>query len=82
MAESEEEKKYTAKVIVSSLGNERRTILFNEMAKEEIQKLIQTVTASFDYVRTNTALFLTGSDGQMIWVNLENVALIEVQVVD
>lgn len=82
MSESTEEKKYNVRLVVSCLGNERRTINFQELSKEETQKMVETVTAAFDYVRTSTALFLTGSDGQMTWVNLENVVIIEVQVVD
>ena len=74
-------KKHEVRVIISSLGNERRNINFGEMDDDGIQRLIQTVSNSFATVRAGHALFLTGSDGVVVFANLDNVAFVEVQIV-
>jgi hypothetical protein len=77
----EETQKYEVRVVVSSLGNERRNISFGEMDDDQLQKLIQTVSVAFHSIRTSHALMLTGSDGVVIFANLDNVAFVEVQIV-
>lgn len=72
---------HEVRIIVSSLGNERRTVVFQDQTTEEAQRIVNTINASFGTIRTNEALLLTGSDGQAVFVNLSNVAFIEVQVV-
>ena len=68
------------RVVLSSLGNERRTIKFDNMSDEKIQNLIQTMNNAFGTVRTGSSLLITGSDGVVILANLDNVAFIEVHI--
>lgn len=75
-----ETKKYNVQVIVSSLGNERRTISFNDVEQDQVKTIIQTAEAAFATLRTNESLLLTGSDGQIVLVNTKNVVFIEVRV--
>ena len=74
------EEKHDVRVIVSSLGNERRNVLFKDQNTEEAQKIVGIVSAAFGTIRTNEALLLTGSDGQILFAHLSNVVFVEVQV--
>ena len=76
----EEEKKHDAHVTVSSLGNERRTVVFRELTREQSQEIIKTIQLSFETLRSTDSLLLTGSDGQIVFVNLKNVVFIEVRI--
>lgn len=81
MSENEEvEEKYNVRVVISSLGNERRTINLGERSKEEAQSVIRTVDACFEVIRRSRALMLTGEDGIVVFANLDNVAFVEVHV--
>ena len=71
---------YDVRVIISSLGSERRNIQFKDMTKDQSQELIQTVNSAFDTVRRGSSLLLTGSDGIVVFANLDNVVFIEVQI--
>lgn len=68
------------RVIVSSLGNERRSIPFADLDDEAIQRLIQTVNNAFGTIRSSQSLLLTGSDGVVVFANLDNVVFVEVQI--
>lgn len=72
---------HDVRVVISSLGSERRTIKFDGMEDEKVQSLIQTVNSAFGTVRISKALLLTGSDGVVVFANLDNVAFVEVHVV-
>lgn len=76
----EEETKYQVRVTISSLGNESRSIKFGEMTDAEIQKLVQTVNTAFHTVRMSQSLQLVGSDGVVVFANLDNVAFVEVHI--
>lgn len=76
----EVEETHEVRVVISSLGNERRTLVFKDQTTEETQKIIGTVSGSFGTIRTNEALLLTGSDGQILFAHLNNVVFVEVQV--
>lgn len=73
-------KKHNVRVIIASLGNERRTINFGEMDEDRVQEIIQAINNSFGTIRQSNALLLTGSDGVVIFANLDNVAFVEVHV--
>jgi len=79
---ADEEKKFDVRVVISSLGNERRVIAFNELTQEQSGKLINDTHSAFDTVRKSSALLLSGSDSQIVIVNLDNVLFVEVQVLD
>jgi hypothetical protein len=78
----EEEKKFDVRVVISSLGNERRVIAFTGFTKEQCGKLVSDTHSAFDTVRKNSSLLLSGSDGQIVIANLDNATFIEVQVLD
>lgn len=77
---SESEQKHNVRVTISSLSNERRTINFSEMDDDGVQQLVQTVNNAFGTVRASHALLLTGSDGAVVFANLDNVAFVEVHI--
>ena len=72
--------KYRTRVIISSLGNERRTIELGELDQDHIQSAIRTVDAAFQTVRHSNSLMFTDKSGIVIFANLDNVAFVEVQV--
>ncbi|HJS82130.1 MAG TPA: hypothetical protein VJ742_04765 [Nitrososphaera sp.] len=78
--EVEEGKKYDVRVIINSLSNERRNVLFKQQTEEEVQKIIAAVSDCFGVIRANSSLLLTGSDGLVVIANLDNVVFIEVQI--
>lgn len=80
MPDDNEPVKHNVRVIVSSLGSERRNIVFKDMDEKRIQDLIQTVNNAFGVIRQSDALLLTGSDGQIVFANLDNVAFVEVHI--
>ena len=71
---------HNVRVIISSLGNERRVIALNSLNDKQVQEVIQTVNNAFGTVRASSALLLTGSDGVVTFANLENATFIEVHV--
>lgn len=79
MTESDPEKRYTVRITISSLGNERRNVSLTDLSKEKIEQLLDTLSAGFNTVRTNSSLLLTDADGQVVLANLDNVVFIEVQ---
>lgn len=72
---------HNVQVTISSLGNERRTIIFDSMTDEKIKGLIEEVRLSFGTVRVSNALLLSGSNGVVVFANLDNVAFVEVHIV-
>jgi hypothetical protein len=80
MSEVEEEQKFDVRVVISSLGNERRIITFNGLTKEQCAKLVSDTHSAFDTVRKNSSLLLSGSDGEIVIANLDNVSFVEVHV--
>ena len=81
MAEEDKEKvKHDVRLTISSLGNERRTILYKEQTDEEVRRMLETVSGAFGTIRTNESLLLTGSDGQIVIAHLKNVVFVEVHV--
>lgn len=81
MTSNDEETTHNVQVTISSLGNERRTIRFDSMTDEKIKALIEEVRLSFGTVRVSNALLLSGSDGVVVFANLDNVAFVEVHIV-
>lgn len=81
MTSDDEETTHKVQVTISSLGNERRTIRFDSMTDEKIKALIEEVRLSFGTVRVSNALLLSGSDGVVVFANLDNVAFVEVHIV-
>ncbi|HEY0771761.1 MAG TPA: hypothetical protein VGD31_15655 [Sphingobacteriaceae bacterium] len=81
MTSNDEETTHNVQVTISSLGNERRTIRFDSMTDEKIKVLIEEVRLSFGTVRVSNALLLSGSDGVVVFANLDNVAFVEVHIV-
>lgn len=77
----EETKKYRVTVTITSLGNERRTLVYDSLESEEAQKIVQSVDAAFGVIRTSNALMLVDSSGVATFANLDNVAFIEVNIV-
>lgn len=73
-------KKHNVRVVFSSLGNERRTINFQDMDEGRVQELIETVSRAFGVIRQSDALFITGSDGVVVFANIKNIAFVEVHV--
>ena len=71
---------HDVRIVISSLGNERRTINMNKLDDEAIQKLIQTIKNAFGTVRASSSLLLTGSDGVVTFANLDNVVFVEVHI--
>lgn len=85
MAETKEEEekepqKRNVQIVVSSLGNERRAVHYRDLTDEQIKEVVRTIEVSFGALRSNDSLLLTGSDGLIVFINLENVAFIEVRV--
>jgi len=78
--EVEEDKKYDVRVVISSLGSEKRTIRLGECSEEDIQKIVATVNAAFGTVRASQSLMLTDRDGIVVFANLDNIAFVEVNV--
>lgn len=76
-----ETKKFRVTVTISSLGNERRTLVFNEQEQEAAQGIIRNVSEAFNVIRTNNSLMLVDSSGVATFANLDNVAFVEVNVV-
>jgi hypothetical protein len=50
------------------------------MDDDGVQQLVQTVNNAFGTVRASHALLLTGSDGAVVFANLDNVAFVEVHI--
>ena len=81
MSEDQEpEKTYETRVIISSLGNERRTIHLGKLTESQVQEVMQKVDMAFRVIRDSNALVLTGSDGQLVFAHLDNIAFIEVRI--
>jgi len=76
------EKKFNVRVIISSLSNERRNVIFDGLTQEQCAKIVSDTNSAFDTVRKNSSLLLSGTDGDIVIVNLDNVLFIEVQVLD
>ena len=76
---SDEVETLRVSVVISSLGNERRTISLGELDKEAIGKLIGAIDATFGTVRSS-ALMLTDANGTVVFANLDNTAFVEVQI--
>lgn len=77
---SDEVETLRVSVVISSLGNERRTISLGELDKEAIGKLIGAIDATFGTVRSSGALMLTDANGTVVFANLDNTAFVEVQI--
>lgn len=80
--ETSPEKKFDVRVVISSLGNERRTISMGLCSEDKVKEIMASIDAAWGVVRVSQALRLTGVDGVMVFANLDNVAFIEVQVQD
>ena len=76
----EEDLKKNVKVVISSLGNERRTVHLGECSIDEIKGIMGTIEAAFHVVRVSQSLLLTGTDGITVFANLDNIAFVEVQI--
>jgi len=79
---SDQEKNFDVRVTISSLSNERRTIIFRDQTKEEAQGIVQTCSNAYNIIRSNSSLLLTGSDGVIVIANLDNTAFVEVQIAE
>ena len=81
MSEDQEpEKTYETRVTISSLGNERRTIHLGQLTDSQVQETMQKVDMAFRVIRDSNALVLAGSDGQLVFAHLDNIAFIEVRI--
>lgn len=78
--DQESEKTYETRVIISSLGNERRIIHLGRLTESQVQEVMQKVDMAFRVIRDSNALVLTGSDGQLVFAHLDNIAFIEVRI--
>ena len=79
-AKPEETKEYDVLLVVSCLGNERRNISLGKCNIEQAKTVMATVSSSFETIRKSHCLMLTGADGTTFFVNLDNVAFIEVHL--
>lgn len=86
MPQSEEEtetvevKTYDVRVTISSLGNERRVVKFDDCDEDKVREIVRTINSAFEVIRKSQALTLVGTDGVSVFANLDNVAFIEVHV--
>lgn len=80
MSDEEDVPTYRVRVIISSLGNERRTVELGECTKEKIEEIVLNAQRSFDTVRASQVLMLTGTDGAFVMANLDNIVFVEVHV--
>lgn len=76
-----ESKKHRVTVTISSLGNERRTLVFNDMEEERARSIVQSIDAAFGVIRTSNSLMLVDSSGVATFANLDNIAFVEVNIV-
>lgn len=81
MPEEAEVSTHDARITISSMGNERRTIKMNGLSDNALQKLIDTINNAFGVIRSSHALLLTGSDGVVVFANLDLATFIEVHIV-
>lgn len=80
MADEEEVKKFNVRLIISSMANERRTINMGECDEDTCKDIVSTVNTAFGVIRASQALMLTGSDGVVVFANLDNIAFVEVHI--
>ena len=80
MEESKDDETFDVRIVISSLGNERRTVDFEKVTKDGLKALLQEIDNAFNVIRANHSLLLTGANGEIVYANLDNVVFVEVNV--